>query len=77
MLDDTLVIFRGEFVRTPNVELAGNSESKYGRDHNPYGFSMSLPGVVIKGGQFMESPMNSGSRLLRALLQLMIFMLQF
>ena len=50
MLDDTLVIFGGEFVRTPNVELAGNSESKYGRDHNPYGFSMSLPGGVIKGG---------------------------
>ena len=50
MLDDTLVIFRGEFVRTPNVELTGNSESKYGRDHNPYGFSMSLPGGVIKGG---------------------------
>ena len=47
MLDDTLVIFRGEFVRTPNVELTGNSESKYGRDHNPYGFSMWLAGGGI------------------------------
>ena len=77
MLDDTLVIFGGEFVRTPTVELTGSSESKYGRDHNPYGFSIWLAGGVIKGGQPMEIPMNSGSRLLRALLQLMIFMLQF
>ena len=50
MLDDTLVIFGGEFGRTPTVELTGSGESKYGRDHNPYGFSIWLAGGGIKGG---------------------------
>ena len=35
MLDDTLVIFGGEFSRTPTVELTGGGKSKLGRDHNP------------------------------------------
>ncbi|MFP6881550.1 MAG: DUF1501 domain-containing protein, partial [Roseibacillus sp.] len=39
MLEDTLVIFGGEFGRTPTVELTGAGESKLGRDHNPYGFT--------------------------------------
>ena len=50
MLDYTLVIFWGEFGSTPTVELTGSGESKYGRDHNPYGFSMWLAGGGIKGG---------------------------
>ena len=50
MLDDTLVIFWGKFGRTPTVELTGSGESKYGRDHNPYGFSIWLAGGGIKGG---------------------------
>jgi len=44
MLDDTLVIFGGEFGRTPV------SEGGSGRDHNPYGFSMVLAGGGVKGG---------------------------
>ena len=50
MLDDTLVIFGGEFGRTPTVELTGGGKSKLGRDHNPYGFSVWLAGGGIKGG---------------------------
>ena len=50
MLDDTLVIFGGEFGRTPTVELNPNGQSILGRDHNPYGFSMWLAGGGIKGG---------------------------
>ena len=50
MLDDTLVIFGGEFGRTPTVELTGSGKSKFGRDHNPYGFSIWLAGGGIKGG---------------------------
>ncbi len=49
MLDDTLVIFGGEFGRTPTVELAANKATQ-GRDHNPYGFSVWMAGGGIKGG---------------------------
>ncbi len=44
LLDETLVIFAGEFGRTPFVQGTN------GRDHNPYGFSMWLAGGGIKGG---------------------------
>jgi hypothetical protein len=44
MLEDTLVIWGGEFGRTP-VSEAGD-----GRDHNHYGFSVWMAGGGIKGG---------------------------
>ncbi len=50
MLDDTLVIWGGEFGRTPTVELTNGGESKLGRDHNPYGFTVWMAGGGIKGG---------------------------
>lgn len=50
MLDETLVLWGGEFGRTPSVELGGKGESKLGRDHNHYGFSVWLAGGGIKGG---------------------------
>ena len=50
MLEDTLVIFGGEFGRTPTVELNNSGKSKNGRDHNPYGFSVWMAGGGIKGG---------------------------
>ncbi|MEJ6720232.1 MAG: DUF1501 domain-containing protein [Akkermansiaceae bacterium] len=50
MLEDTLVIFGGEFGRTPTVELTGGGKSKLGRDHNPYGFTVWMAGGGIKGG---------------------------
>src|SRR3954467_4291826 len=40
MLEDTLVIWGGEFGRTPTVELDGNGKAALGRDHNHYGFSV-------------------------------------
>jgi hypothetical protein len=49
MLEDTLVIWGGEFGRTPVVELGGGKATA-GRDHNPYGFSMWLAGGGVKGG---------------------------
>lgn len=45
MLSDTLVIWGGEFGRTPM------SEKGDGRDHNPTGFSMWMAGGGVKGGQ--------------------------
>ncbi len=50
MLDDTLVVWGGEFGRTPTVELGGNGESQLGRDHNHYGFTVWMAGGGIKGG---------------------------
>lgn len=54
MLDDTLVIWGGEFGRTPVVELTGASggtdEATWGRDHNNHGFSMWLAGGGLKKG---------------------------
>jgi hypothetical protein len=46
MLDTTLVMWGGEFGRTPVAELP----SLNGRDHNHYGFSMWLAGGGVKGG---------------------------
>jgi len=50
LFDDTLVLWGGEFGRTPSVELGGDGKSKLGRDHNHYGFSVWLAGGGIKGG---------------------------
>jgi hypothetical protein len=53
MLDETLVIWGGEFGRTPTVELPtpGSNQGKVnGRDHNHYGFTMWLAGGGVKGG---------------------------
>lgn len=50
LLDDTLVLWGGEFGRTPTVELGGNGQSKLGRDHNHYGFTVWLAGGGIRGG---------------------------
>jgi hypothetical protein len=44
LLDETLVIFSGEFGRTPFSQV-GN-----GRDHNPYGFSLWMAGGGVRGG---------------------------
>lgn len=45
LLDETLVIWGGEFGRTPMSEQGG------GRDHNPGGFTMWMAGGGVKGGQ--------------------------
>ncbi len=45
LLDETLVVWGGEFGRTPM------SEKGDGRDHNPYGFTMWMAGGGIRGGQ--------------------------
>ena len=53
LLEDTLVIWGGEFGRTPVVELppAGANQGKVnGRDHNHYGFTMWMAGGGVKGG---------------------------
>lgn len=53
MLEETLVVWGGEFGRTPVVEMPkpGSNQGKInGRDHNHYGFSMWMAGGGVKGG---------------------------
>lgn len=54
MLDETLVLWGGEFGRTPVVELpkeGSNAGKMNGRDHNHYGFTVWMAGGGVKGGQ--------------------------
>ena len=44
LLDSTLVVWTGEFGRTPMAQ------GKNGRDHNPFGFSLWMAGGGVKGG---------------------------
>jgi hypothetical protein len=52
LLESTLVLWGGEFGRTPTVELPNDAgvKSPTGRDHNHHGFSLWLAGGGVKGG---------------------------
>jgi hypothetical protein len=50
MLEDTLVIWGGEFGRTPYAELRKDNKGEAGRDHHNTAFSMLLAGGGVKGG---------------------------
>ena len=53
LLEETLVIWGGEFGRTPAVELpkkGSNAGKINGRDHNHYGFTVWLAGGGVRGG---------------------------
>jgi uncharacterized protein (DUF1501 family) len=53
LLDETLVLWGGEFGRTPTVELpkpGANAGKINGRDHNHHGFTVWLAGGGVKGG---------------------------
>lgn len=56
LLDSTLVVWTGEFGRTPVVQ--GNR----GRDHNPYGFSSWMAGGGIRGGRAIGATDDLGFR---------------
>lgn len=54
LLDETLVIWGGEFGRTPM------SEKGDGRDHNPYGFTMWMAGARLSGGRIIGATDEMG-----------------
>jgi hypothetical protein len=56
LLDTTLVVWGGEFGRTPFNEKGD------GRDHNPWGFTIWMAGAGIKGGQIIGSTDEIGLR---------------
>jgi len=54
LFEETLIIWGGEFGRTPTVELpqpGSNAGKINGRDHNHWGFTVWLAGGGVKGGQ--------------------------
>jgi uncharacterized protein (DUF1501 family) len=54
LLDETLIVFTGEFGRTPF------SQGSDGRDHNPHGFSMWMAGGGVRGGSVMGATDDLG-----------------
>jgi len=50
LLKDTLVLWGGEFGRTPTGQRGGAAGREAGRDHNPFGFSIWLAGGGAKAG---------------------------
>ncbi|HEV3167959.1 MAG TPA: DUF1501 domain-containing protein [Isosphaeraceae bacterium] len=61
LLDETLVIWGGEFGRTP-VADGRYPDKRAGRDHNPYGFTTWLAGGGIKGGKVIGATDEFGLR---------------
>jgi uncharacterized protein (DUF1501 family) len=57
LLEETLVIWGGEFGRQPTAEYASGT----GRDHNSYGFTMWMAGGGIKGGTTIGETDELGS----------------
>ena len=56
MLDRTMVLWMGEFGRTPRVN------GRTGRDHYPRVFNLAISGGGVKGGQVIGSSTDDGSR---------------
>jgi len=57
MLEETLIVWTGEFGRQPTAEYAEGT----GRDHNSYGFTLWLAGGGIKGGTSVGETDELGS----------------
>lgn len=64
MLEDTLVVWGGEFGRTPfsDTNSMVNPADQYGRDHNPWGFTIWMAGAGIRGGRTIGSTDEIGFR---------------
>jgi hypothetical protein len=50
LLDDTLVIWGGEFGRTPFIQGNFNDRPRWGRDHHPYAFTLWMAGGGVQPG---------------------------
>lgn len=50
LLEDTLVIWSGEFGRTPFIQGDIKKRKVWGRDHHPYGFTLWMAGAGVKSG---------------------------
>ena len=50
LLDDTLVVWGGEFGRTPFIQGTLDNRPQWGRDHHPYAFTVWMAGGGVKEG---------------------------
>ena len=50
LLDDTLVVWGGEFGRTPFIQGQFDNRPRWGRDHHPYAFTVWMAGGGVKPG---------------------------
>ncbi len=50
LLEDTLVVWGGEFGRTPFIQGDFSNRPKWGRDHHPYGFTVWMAGGGVRPG---------------------------
>ncbi len=64
MLDDTLVVWGGEFGRTPFTDsnFHADAPQDFGRDHNPWGFTIWMAGAGVRAGQTIGSTDEIGFR---------------
>lgn len=60
LLDSTLVIWGGEFGRSPTSD--GGENGSEGRDHNPYGFTIWMAGGGVQGGRIIGATDELGLR---------------
>ncbi|MCP5550002.1 MAG: DUF1501 domain-containing protein [Akkermansiaceae bacterium] len=60
LLDDTLIVWGGEFGRTPMVEASAALGRSLGRDHHPQAFSMWFAGGGIRAGQTLGATDDLG-----------------
>ncbi|MEM9185681.1 MAG: DUF1501 domain-containing protein [Planctomycetota bacterium] len=58
LLDDTLVVWMGEFGRTPKINGRG------GRDHYPRAFNVALAGCGVRGGQVIGKTDAAGAKVI-------------
>ena len=63
LLDETLIVWRGEFGRTPMNEVRrGTRPGKEGRDHHPFAFTMLMARGGVRGGQIIGRTDDLGYR---------------
>jgi Protein of unknown function (DUF1501) len=66
LLDDTLVVWAGEFGRTPMGEVRrGSAPGKEGRDHHPFAFSLWLAGGGVRSGHVHGATDDFGYHVVR------------
>ena len=75
LLDDTLVIWGGEFGRTNYSQ--GKLDDRHGRDHHPRCFTVWMAGGGSRGGSPTVKQMNSGTTLLKTRCMFTTFRLPF
>jgi len=63
LLDSTLVVWGGEFGRTPMVQSNNPEQGGEGRDHHPFAFSLWMAGGGIKGGRVIGTTDDLGLKI--------------